>query len=675
VVLSYAYWQREFGGAPSVLQQTVRLEGVRFDVVGVTPPDFFGLDVGRRFDVAVPLCADPLVWGSRDRLESRSEWWLSIFGRLRPDHTAQQATQQLTAMAPGVMEATVPVGYTADDDRKYRESKLIAAPADAGVSNLRTQFGQSLVVLLGATGLVLLIACANLANLLLARATAREKEIAVRLAIGAGRGRIVFQLLVESVALALVGTVLAVLVARGLTTLLVAQLASGLGSVFIDLSWNTRVFGFTAGVAVLACLLFGLAPALKATALAPSDALKAGGRAITASRERFGIRRALVITQVALSFVLLVGALLFTRTLYNLLKIDTGFDQHVLVAYLTGKSLAGDPDRATLIREEIHKRLASIPGVAGAAIADYPPLGGSFWNEFVQVDGVAGEKALANFARIGKGYFDAFEIPLVGGRDFDERDTRTSVPVAIVNQAFVRKVVPNRDPIGLVIRLETAPGRPAPTYQIVGVSGDAKHTDLRGDFEPMVLIPTTQNAEPGDWARFVIKPRAGLEGLMPAAISRIGEVNPEIRIEFTVLDETIRRGLVRERLMAALSGAFGLLAGLLAAIGLYGVMSYTVTRRSSEIGIRLAMGARTTDVLGMIVREGGVLVGVGLAIGAALGLGASRAAESLLFGLHPNDPATMIAALVLLAGIGLAASYWPARRASKLDPAAVLRNE
>jgi putative ABC transport system permease protein len=675
VVLSYAYWQREFGGAHSVLQQTVRLEGVRFDVVGVTRPDFFGLDVGRRFDVALPLCADPLVWGSRDRLESRSEWWLSIFGRLRPGQTAEQATQQLTALAPGVMEATVPVGYTVDDDKKYRESKLMAAPADAGVSSLRTQFGESLVVLLGATGLVLLIACANLANLLLARATAREKEIAVRLAIGASRGRIVFQLLVESMALALAGTLLAIVVARGLTTLLVAQLASGLGSVFIDLSWNTRVFGFTTAVAVVACLFFGLAPALKATALAPSDALKAGGRAITSSRQRFGMRRALVITQVALSFVLLIGALLFTRTLYNLLKIDTGFEQHVLVAYVTGKSLSGDPDRGLLAREEIRTRLASIPGVAAAALADYPPLGGSFWNEFVGVDGIDGEKALANFARIGQGYFDAFEIPLVAGRDFDQRDTRTSVPVAIVNQTFVRKVVPNRNPIGLVIRLETAPGQPAPTYQIVGVSRDAKHTDLRGEFEPMVLLATAQNSEPADWARFVIKPRAGLEGLIPAAVSRIAEVNPEIRVEFTVLDQVIRGRLVRERLMAALSGAFGILAGLLAAIGLYGVMSYTVTRRSSEIGIRLAMGARRADVLTMIIREGGMLVGVGLAIGAALGLAASHAAQSLLFGLQPNDPATLIAALVLLAGIGLAASYWPARRASKLDPAAVLRNE
>jgi predicted permease len=675
VVLSYAYWQREFGGAPSALQQTVRLEGARFDVIGIAPADFFGLDVGRRFDVALPLCADPLVWGSRDRLESRSEWWLSIFGRLGQGRTADQATQQLAAIAPGIMEATVPVGYTADDEKKYRKSQLMAVPADAGVSGLRTQFGESLAVLLGGTGLVLLIACANLANLLLARATAREKEIAVRLAIGAGRRRIVFQLLVESVVLALVGTVLAVVVARGLTDLLVAQLASGLGSVFIDLSWNTRVFGFTAGVAILACLFFGLAPALKATALAPSDALKAGGRAMTASRERFGMRRALVITQVALSFVLLVGALLFSRTLYNLLKIDTGFDQHVVVAYLTGKSLSGDPDHGVLVREEIRERLASIPGVASAALADYPPLGGSFWNEFIHADGVAGEKALANFARIGAGYFAALKIPLIAGRDFDARDTRASVPVAIVSQSFVRKVVPNRDPIGMVIRLERGPGEQPPTYQIVGVSGDAKHTDLRSDFEPMVLLPASQNAEPGEWARFVIKPAAGLEGVMPAAISRIAEVNPEISVEFTVLDQTIRGGLMRERLMAALSGAFGVLAGLLAAVGLYGVMSYTVTRRSSEIGIRLAMGARRADVLRMIIREAGILVGIGLAIGTVLGLGASHAAQSLLFGLQPSDPTTLGAALLLLAVIGLAASYWPARRASNLDPAVVLRNE
>ena len=675
VVLSYAYWQREFGGAASVLQQTVRLEGVRFDIIGVAPPDFFGLDVGRRFDVVVPLCADPILQSDSGRLVSRKDWWLSIIGRLAPGRTVEAVSQQLAAQASGIMEATLPPGYPPDDEKRYRENKLVAAAANAGVSGLRTQFGESLVVLLAATGLVLLIACANLANLLLARATTREREIAVRLAIGASRMRVVFQLLVESVVLAAAGTLLAVVFARGLTTILVAQLASGQGSIFIDLSWNSRVFAFTTGVAVLACLFFGLAPALKATALAPSHALKSGGRAITSSRERFGMRRTLVITQVALSLVLLIGALLFTRTLYNLLTINTGFDQRVIVAYMNGRSLGGDVDRGNMVREQVRAQLASIPGVASVALSDYPPLGGSFWNEFLRIEGLGGEKALANFARIGGGYFDTLGIRLVAGRDFDQRDTRTSVPVAIVNQTFVRKVVPDRDPIGLVIRLETAPGQPEPTYQIVGVSADAKHTNLRGEFEPLVLLAAAQIPEASDWTRFVIRPRASLEGIMPAVVSRVAEVSPEISIEFSVLEETIRGGLMRERLMAALSGAFGVLAGLLAAIGLYGVMSYTVTRRSSEIGIRLAMGARRGDVLRMIIREGGLLVGIGLVIGTALGLGAAHAARSLLFGLQATDPVTIGGALILLAAIGLAASFLPARRASKLDPAVVLRNE
>jgi putative ABC transport system permease protein len=675
VVLSYAYWQREFGGAPSVLQQTVRLEGARFDIIGVAPPDFFGLEVGRRFDVAVPLCADPILQSGSGRLVSRRDWWLSIIGRLAPGRTAEQVSQQLAAQAPGIMEATVPPGYPADDDKSYRENKLMATAADSGVSGLRTQFGESLVVLLAATGLVLLIACANLANLLLARATTREREIAVRLAIGASRKRVVFQLLVESVVLALAGTVLAVVFARGLTTILVAQLATGQGNVFIDLSWNTRVFGFTSGVAVLACLFFGLAPALKATSLAPSAALKSGGRAITAGRERFGMRRTLVVTQVAMSLVLLIGALLFTRTLYNLLTIDTGFDQRVIVAYLTGRSLAGDVDRGNMVREQIRTQLSSIPGVTSVALSDYPPLGGNFWNESIHVDGLGGDRTIANFARIGEGYFGTLGIRLVAGRDFDQRDTRTSVPVAIVNQTFVRKVVADRDPIGLVVRLQAAPGEPEPAYQIVGVSADAKHTDLRRGFEPLVLLPAAQISEAPDWTRFVIRPRAGLEGIMPAVVGRVAEVSPEISIEFSVLEQTIRGGLMRERLMAALSAAFGVLAGLLAAIGLYGVMSYTVTRRSSEIGIRLAMGARRADVLRMIVREGGLLVGIGLAIGTGLGLGAAHAARSLLFGLQPTDPATIGGAVILLGVIGLAASFLPARRASKLDPAVVLRNE
>ena len=678
-VLSYAYWQREFGGAPSVLQQTVRLERVTFDVIGVTPPDFFGLDVGRRFDVAVPLCADRLLQGDGEgRQGKRDWWWLAVIGRLAPGRTVEQAADHLASLSPDIALATLPAGFPGDDERLYKEAKLTAMPAASGVSGVRQQFGEPLTVLLGATGLVLLIACANLANLLLARASAREREMAVRLAIGAARRRLVAQLLVESILLAVAGTLLGVLVARGLTALLIAQLAAGVGNVFIDLTWNTQMFAFTAAVSAIACLLFGLVPALKATAVSPATTLRAGGRGLTMSRERFGVRRLLVVAQVALSLVLLLGALLFSRTLYNLLSIDTGFDQQVLVAFLRDQSLAGDADRARLIRDDIRARLAAIPGVEQLAETDYVPLGGSYSNDSVYAElpsGQPSDKVLANFSSVGKDYFQTLHVPIVRGRDFDDRDTRQSPPVAIVNETFVRKALNGVDPIGRVIRVETAPNAPVRSWQIVGVSGDAKHTSLRDDFEPVVILPAAQTTEAGDWVRFIIRSRGDIDRIVPAAVQKVAEVNPSIEIDFSVLSDTIRNSLVRERLMAALSGAFGLLAGLLAAVGLYGVMSYTVSRRSNEIGIRLAMGARAADVLKMVIAEAGWMVGIGVAIGVALGLGAARAASTLLFGLRPTDPVTLASAMALLISIGLLASYLPARRASKLDPMTTLRQE
>jgi predicted permease len=428
----------------------------------------------------------------------------------------------------------------------------------------------------------------------------------------------------------------------------------------------------------VACLLFGLMPALKATALSPAVTLRAGGRGLTMSRERFGIRRLLVVTQVALSLVLLLGALLFSRTLYNLLSIDTGFDQQVVVAFLSDASLAGDVDRARVVREDLRERLRTLPGVERVAQADFVPLDGSFWNEMARVELAGGglsDKVLSNFSRVGKGYFETLQVPIRRGRDFDARDSRQAPPVAIVNETFVTKALNGADPIGRVVRLETAPGAPPQSWEIVGVSGDAKHTDLKDDFEPLVILPAAQAKQADDWVRFVIKPRGDVAAVIPAVTQRIAEVNPSIDIDFSILSDTIRSGLVRERLMAALSGAFGLLAGLLAAVGLYGVMSYTVARRSNEIGIRLAMGARAGDVLRMVIAEAGWMVGAGVAIGVALGLGAAKAASTLLFGLRPTDPVTVASATALLISIGLLASYLPARRASRLDPMTTLRQE
>ena len=673
-VLSYAYWQRAFGGSPSALGQTVRLDGTQFDIVGVAAPGFFGVDVGRQFDVAIPLCADALLPSSRGRIESRGNFWLAVVGRLRRGQTVSSATDRLIAVSPAIMAATVPDGYTSEGQKQYKDNKLNARAASSGLSDLREQFAQPLFVLLAATGLVLLIACANLANLLLARATARQREIAIRLAIGASRLRIVGQLLIESVLLAVVGTVLGMVVARALTTILMAQLAAGMGSLFLDLSWNMTVFAFTAAVAGAACLLFGLAPAMQATALAPVLALKAGGRGISEARGRFGLRKALVVAQVALSLVLLIGALLFGQTLYNVLSIDAGFDQQVIQVELSHPSLQPeDPVQLQIVREDLRQRIAAAPGIADAVLVNNAPLTGNWRNEYVFAEGKP-DKALANFSTVGPNYFEALGVPIVKGRPFSAADTLNAAPVAVVNETFAKKFFPDREVVGNQIWIEVAEGTPVTKIEVVGISRDTKYGDIREDFDPVVHLPMAQNSD-GRLVRILVKPRGRMDGVMATITREVGRVNPAISIEMRVIGQSVRDGLVRERLMAALSAAFGALAGLLAAIGIYGVMSYTVTRRANEIGIRLAMGASRRGVLRLVIVEAVWLVGIGLVIGAALGLGAAKAARSLLFGLQPTDPVTIGAAIALLATIGFIASYLPARRASRVDPMNVLRQE
>ena len=635
-VISYAFWQRELGGHAGVLSRTVSLDGVPFPIIGVTPPSFFGMEVGRMYDVAVPICADDVFttasthnFGSgtpvTSRLDLRDTWWLAVAGRLNPGWTIDRASQHLQALSPALFEATLPPTYGTADAERYRAFKLNVFPAATGVSNLRTNFEEPLVVLLVTAGLVLVIACANLANLLLARASARGREIAVRLAIGASRPRIVRQLLVESAVLAAAGAIFGGALAGVLSGVLMDVLAGDNPAVWVDLTWNWRMLGFTSGVAFLACLLFGVAPALRATAVAPSVALKGVGRGITASRERFGLRRGLVITQVALSLVLLLGALLFTRTLYNLLATDPGFHHEGLVtAFIThlNRAPGGDRDQQGT-RRDLRERLAALPDVAAVAQADVTPLGNSgFWNESVRVDGLASpERKVSNFNRVSGGFFGVLGVPLKAGRDFSDRDTRQSPSVAIVSEAFVKQFVPDGSVLGRVIRVETAPGQPEPAYEIVGVVTDTKLQHVREEMQPMVYVASTQEEDAGTGTQFILRARGTPATLMPAVTRAVTEFSPAVNLEFRVLNAAIQDSLLRERLMASLSVAFGVLAALLAAIGLYGVMAYTVARRSNEIGIRMAMGAERRDVVRMVLGEAGWLVAAGLVAGTRPGAG------------------------------------------------------
>jgi predicted permease len=678
-VISHAYWQRELGADPSVLSRTISLDGVSFPIIGVTPSWFFGMEVGRMYDVAIPICADDLFTRTgASRFERRDAWWLAVAGRLVPGWSLTQATQHLEALSPPLFASTLPPNYASEDATAYRGFRLNAFDASTGVSTLRTNFEEPLTILLAITGLVLLIACANLANLLLARATARGREMAVRLAIGASRRRIVKQLLVESAVIAVAGAALGSVVAGLMSRALLAVLAGDNPAVFVDLSWNVRMLLFTSGVAFAACLLFGVAPALRATAVAPVVALRTGGRGLTASRERFGLRRALVVAQVALSLVLLLGALLFSRTLYNLLSTDSGFaHREIVVANVTQLNRQAETSGigAQLARRELRQRLAGLPEVAMVAQADVVPLGRSgFWNETVTVDDrPAAQRQLANFNRVSDGYFAVMDVPLIAGRDFGDSDTLQSPPVAIVSQAFVLTILGGQSALGRRVRVQVGPGVAEPVYEIVGVVGDTLLTGLRDEIEPMVYVASSQEEEPGSETQFVIRPRQSPAALIPAVNAAVSAFGPALSTNLDVLNIAIRDALVRERLMATLSTAFGILAGLLAAIGLYGVMSYTVSSRTNEIGIRIAMGAARRDVLQMVLRETAVLVALGLTVGGVIALAAAGSARGLLFGLDPTDPTTVALACGVLACIGLLAGLVPARRAASLDPSTALR--
>ncbi|HTP35811.1 MAG TPA: ABC transporter permease [Candidatus Acidoferrales bacterium] len=670
-VLSYAFWQREMAGDERALGKDLLLDGSRFTVIGVMPPQFFGVEVGNRFDVAVPLCAD-----QRKRAKSRTQWWLSAMGRLRPGWTEKRTATYIQSVSPRIMEATLPESYRPAQAKRYLANKLAIESAATGVSGLRQQYESPLSLLLAATGLVLLIACANLANLLMARASVREREIAVRQAIGASRGRLVAQLLSESLLLALLGTALGVGLAQALSRVLISFLSTPQNPVFVGLLPDLRMLGFTAAVAAGTCLLFGLLPAVRATGIAPAAAMRAAGRGLSAGRERYGLRRALVTAQVALSLVLLVGALLFVRSLQKLLSVDPGFRPEGIVALDVDTRPAKFPkERRPGVFREVQEKLSAVPGVVSVAQVNMTPISGSGWNESVRPDAFTGEAKNSFFNRYSPGYLKTMGTRLIAGRDFDERDTVGAPKVAVVNEVFAKKFFDGANPVGHTFRVEGSAGQQDRVYQIIGLISNTKYYELREDFIPIAFFPVAQDENPDSDALLVLRTAGRPQDVIRSVKSAMAAMNPAYVLEFRIMTTQIEESLMRDRLMAALAGAFGVLAAVLAAIGLYGVIAYMVARRQNEIGVRMALGADRGNVVRLVLREALLLLGVGLAVGTGLALWAGQAATKLLFGLAPNDPATFAAAAVLLGAVAVTAGFVPARRASRMDPMEALRVE
>jgi predicted permease len=674
VVLGYGFWQREFGGEASAIGKPLVLERHGYEIIGVTPPQFFGLEVGRTFDVAIPLCAEPLA-RVESGLDKPDVWFLAIFGRLKPDWTTERAAAQLAVISPGIFRTTLPQRYRPDDSRNYLAFKLGAFAAGTGVSSLRREYETPLWMLLATTGLVLVIACANLLNLMLARATAREREIAVRLALGASRGRVIRQLFAESLLLAALGGIGGFVVAKWSSRFLVALMTTESNRMFVDLTTDWRIFAFTGTLALMTCLIFGLTPAIRATSTEPGAAMKAGSRGSTDSRERFGLRRSLVVVQVAMSLVLVVGALLFVRSLRNLLVLDAGFRQDgVLIVDLDFRGTTMSDAARRGVYNDLTARLRGLPGVDAAAEAFIVPVSGSGWNNRVVIDGKPREENV-NFNAIGPTYFRTMATPILAGRDIDERDVANARKVVVVTEQFARKFFGGESPIGRTFQIEEGAGVERPIYEIVGLVKDAKYTDLREEFTPIAFVAAAQRGSEDPYLQVVVRSGAPLSALTSAISTAVAAAQPSAILQFQTLNELVRDSLMRERLMAMLSGFFGLLAGLLATIGLYGVMSYMVERRRNEIGIRIALGADRRTVITMIMREAATLLGAGLVIGGLASIGAARWASALLFGLRPGDPVTLGAGILALTVVAVIASYVPAWRASRLEPTVALREE
>ena len=677
VVASQAFAQRELGGIGPAIGRKITLEGHPVEIIGVTPARFFGMEVGRSFDVALPICAEPWINGEGSHLAQRNHWWLAVAGRLKPGWTVDRATAQAKAMSRAVFENTVPPNYRADTAKYYVDYKLNALPLGSGVSSLRDRYQQPLWLLLGIAGLVLLIACANLANLTLARGSTREREMAVRLAIGAGRGRLIRQLLSESLLLTAVGTAAGAILAQFLSRYMVAFLTTSDTPLTVDLGGDWRVFGFTASVAVLTCILFGLTPALRASRTTPVSAMRTSGRGLTADRSKFGLRRLLVVSQVALSLVLLIAALLFGGSMRNLLTLDPGFRADHLTITNVDMSRANVPvGRRAQFYRDLLARVRATPGVEQAATSSNLQLAGSYWNDAVEVPGKRRvENVYPWFNRVSGAYFRTMRIPLVSGRDFDDRDSPASTPVAIVNQEFGKIFYAGENPIGREFRILVGPNEPEQRFQVVGVVKNSKYGNMREKLKAIAYVCATQNKEPGLDTNLIVRSTAA-PGVFTAALKgAMLEQAPGISLQFRIYETQIWESLLRDRLMATLSGFFGFLAVVLATVGLYGVISYMVARRRSEIGIRMALGANRSEVMSLILREAGLLLGVGLAIGTAASLAAGRTASSLLFGLKPTDPFTIAFSIVLLTLVALLASFLPALRASRLEPMLALREE
>ena len=678
-VINYGFWRDHFGGSPNAIGSTLSLNHHPFQIVGVSSPGFYGLDVGNKFDVAIPICTATLFDGEHSRIDARSWWWLAIMGRAKPGVTPQQLKARLAVFSPTVFAGAVPNDWDPEDQKKFRNWSLLSSPAATGMSELRRQFDQPLNILMAVVGLVLLIACANIASLMFARAVSRNKEIAVRKALGASRLRLIRQLLTECLLLSSAGALLGFLFARWGTALLVRYLSTAGNTVFLDLSVDARILAFTAAIALVTGILFGVLPAFRSTRVSLTAAMKGSQAEQTDRGLRFRPGKWIVASQVALSLVLLVVAGLFLHSMLKLATLDIGFDRsNVLLVNSDLKLTTVPPEQYLAVHDEIESRLRSLPGVVSVGRSVRTPVSNFEWDQHILVDShnaPKGEDAETYLNFVSPGYFPTLRTPLLEGRNFSATDTKTSAPVAIVNEIFARKFFAGISPVGKYIRRDWGLSKTTPPIQIVGVVKDAKYESLREKPISQAFFPADQILDNEEYANFEIRTDKRPSALISLVQDSVAQVNKSIPLDFSSLAQQVDDSLVQERLLATLSAFFGVLALLLAMIGLYGALSYLVAQRRTEFGIRLALGAPPVSILRLVFRDVVIVLVAGSLTGIAMSLAAIRLLQKLLFGLTPHDPATMLASVAILAAVAFLASYPPARRAMRVDPMQALRYE
>jgi predicted permease len=695
-MLSYDFWKQRFGGDPQIVGKTILVNNHQMTIIGVAQAGFDGVELGYATKIFVPVMMEQeIIIGPMKMLTDRRSRWVNAFGRVKPGVSQEKAKASLQPFMHSMLEMEVKEaafrnasGY---DREQFLKCWIDVLPGSQGRASLRRELSTPLWVLMATTGMVLLIACANIANLLLARATGRQKEIAVRLAMGATRGRIVTQLLIETLSLSALGGILGLALAFwGDKALMAIYLPSDSGNLNISTAPDLRILAFTLVVTVVTGVIFGLAPALQSTRPDVGRTLKdQAGAAVGGGHGR--LRNALVVTQVALSLLLLIGAGLFLRSLKNLSSLGTGFPAERLVGFNIDPSLNGyTPQQLNTFYQQLTDNLGAIPGVKSVAVASMRIMENDEWDSGLTAEGYSPTKPddhpQAYMNQIGPGYFATLGVPIVAGRDFRLTDNRvvkragatdefdTTPTTVIINEKFAQRFFAGRNPVGMHLGFGTDPGTHT-DMEIIGVVKDIKYTNLRDEIPIQAYVPYMNSPYLGGmtiYARTAGEPNQ----LMSSVRAKMRELDSNVPIyAMRTMDEQISNSLSTERMIASLSTVFGFVATVLAIIGLYGVMSYSVAQRTREIGIRMALGAEQGKVIGMVMREVVMLIAIGVAVGVPAALVLTRVVKSQLYGLEAHDPWTLGLATALLAMVACAAGYVPALRASRVDPMKALRYE